>query len=231
MDNSIVDKIKKLLEITQANGATEAEEAAALEKANILMEKYQVERWQLKSKSKNVQKSFVCPERVTAEVGGLLREIGDFFAVLSLVKKSTNEFIYYGAVEQVELALEMAKRALHDAEINHGKYCLTDEYRAERRFYTRRQLKVSFINGFYYKVAIRLQELTEQRRQSIKSQTGTDLIVLNNETLSNDYEKDFECELGETKGRKSRTEISNKAFVEGVNKGETFRIVDELSED
>jgi hypothetical protein len=36
---NIIEKIKKLLEINRANGATEAEEAAAMERANALMTK------------------------------------------------------------------------------------------------------------------------------------------------------------------------------------------------
>lgn len=229
MENNIVDKIKKLLEITQANGATAAEEQAALEKANILMEKYQIERWQLKKKSKNVQKSFTSDEKFTDEVNNVMLSISEFFGVIALKGTYNNSFTFYGPEEQAELALDMAKRAFYEAEINHGNFCLTDKYRQERRSFTRRQIKISFIQGFYIKVYRRLQELIEQRRQSMKSSTGTDLIVLNSETLSNEYEQDFNRKLKEAKTRNSKTELSTSALKEGYEKGDTFRILDEIN--
>ena len=49
---TIIEKIKKLLEINRANGATEAEEAAAMERANALMTKYQIEMYQVRGNIK-----------------------------------------------------------------------------------------------------------------------------------------------------------------------------------
>lgn len=54
--SDIIEKIKKLLEINRANGATEAEEMAALDRANILMTKYQIEEHLLRSSIKTKNK-------------------------------------------------------------------------------------------------------------------------------------------------------------------------------
>ena len=56
--SKIIEQVKKLLEVNQSNGATESEEKIALEKANMLIEKYQIEKYQLKSKSSNTHEYF-----------------------------------------------------------------------------------------------------------------------------------------------------------------------------
>lgn len=229
MKNDIADKIRKLLDITVANGATEAEEAAAMEKANILMEKYQIERWQLKSKSKNVAKSFTSAEQFTNQVHNLILEIANFFGVIALKGRYNNTFTFYGPEEQAALAVEMAERAFREADINHSSFCLTDEYRDERRRYTRRQIKKSFVQGFYIRLEKRLENLINSRRENLKSQTGTDLVVLNSENLTADYEKNLDYKLKEAKTKNSKTEISLGALKSGYEKGDTFRILDELN--
>ena len=74
--SDIIEKIKKLLEINRSNGATEAEEAAAMERANVLMTKYQIEEFQLQGsiKSKNTEK-----EEISLCRGRVLRGIVALF--------------------------------------------------------------------------------------------------------------------------------------------------------
>ena len=109
--SDIIEKIKKLLEINRANGATEAEEAAAMERANVLMTKYQIEEFQLSGtiKTKNMKSSDILDDKSFA-FSQFRCAVGEFFGVLSLFSNTTYGF--YGAQDNVQLAKEMTKRSV-----------------------------------------------------------------------------------------------------------------------
>jgi hypothetical protein len=57
--SKIIEQVKKLLEVNQSNGATEAEEKIALEKANMLIEKYQLKiHMNISHQKRNIH--FIC---------------------------------------------------------------------------------------------------------------------------------------------------------------------------
>ena len=113
--SDIIEKIKKLLEINRSNGATEAEEAAAMERANILMTKYQIEEFQLQGsiKSKNTEKEEVLTDS-SFSFSQFRCAVAEFFGVLSLYSSTTYSF--YGASDNVDLALTMVKRGVLNTE-------------------------------------------------------------------------------------------------------------------
>lgn len=78
--SKIIEQVKKLLEVNQSNGATEAEEKIALEKANMLIEKYQIEKYQLKSKSSNIHEYFTPKKKYPFYLfSGVINLIAEYF--------------------------------------------------------------------------------------------------------------------------------------------------------
>lgn len=82
--SKIIEQVKKLLEVNQSNGATEAEEKIALEKANMLIEKYQIEKYQLKSKSSNTHEYFVPKKKYPLYLfNGVINLIAEYFGCIA----------------------------------------------------------------------------------------------------------------------------------------------------
>ena len=227
--SDIIEKIKKLLEINRSNGATEAEEAAAMERANVLMTKYQIEEFQLQVsiKSKNTEKE----EKLTDSSFSFSQfrcAVAEFFGVLSLYSSTTYSF--YGASDNVDLALTMVKRGVASLSLCYVDYICSDEYRKNRRNASRLDVRKSFADGFYIKIAKRLEDLVEQRKAETKKATGTDLVVLNAENLENAFNEDFNTTLKTGRARRPRN-FDPASFVAGTQKGEEFRILDEVEND
>ena len=225
--SDIIEKIKKLLEINRANGATEAEEAAAMERASVLMTKYQIEEFQLSGtiKTKNMKSSDILDDKSFA-FSQFRCAVGEFFGVLSLFSNTTYGF--YGAQDNVQLAKEMTKRSIASLSLAFTEYLCSDEYRKNRKQSGRKEVKNSFHDGFYIKIAARLEKLVDDRAAATKKATGTDLVVLNEENLGNAYADDFGYKLKTGRTRKQR-ETDPHAFFAGMEKGDEFRILDEVS--
>lgn len=91
--SKIIEQVKKLLEVNQSNGATESEEKIALEKANMLIEKYQIEKYQLKRKSSNTH---------------------EYFVLKTWDRKGTQEQCFYGFLEEFGEITGKLKKAHRD---------------------------------------------------------------------------------------------------------------------
>ena len=225
--SNIIEKIKKLLEINRANGATEAEEAAAMERANVLMTKYQIEEFQLSGtiKTKNMKSSDILDDKSFA-FSQFRCAVAEFFGVLSLYSSTTYSF--YGAADNVDLALTMVKRGAASLSLGYTDYICSDEYRQNRRNASRLDVRKSFADGFYIKIAKRLEDLVEQRKTETKKATGTDLVVLSTENLENQFNEDFNTTLKTGRARRPRN-FDPASFMAGTQKGKEFRILDEVT--
>lgn len=107
--SKIIEQVKKLLEVNQSNSATEAEEKIALEKANMLIEKYQIEKYQLKSKSSNTHGYFTPKKKYPIYLfNGAISLIAEYFGCIAFTQGK--KIIVFGDGEFVNLAIDMAKR-------------------------------------------------------------------------------------------------------------------------
>lgn len=224
----IIEKIKKLLEINRSNGATEAEEIAAMERANVLMTKHQIEEHLLRGSIKTKNKE-VCQKSDDSSVAfsNLRAAVADFFGVLSLYTKS--DYSYYGEPEQVELAHEMTRRAASSLSLCYTNYICTEEYRENRRKANRNNIRLSFRDGFYERIASRLIKLVDERAKETAQATGTNLVVLTSKNLENTFEKDFNTKIKVGRARKER-DYDGAAFLAGVVEGAKFRILKEVKD-
>lgn len=221
---TIIEKIKKLLEINRANGATEAEEAAAMERANALMTKYQIEKHQLRGgiKTKNIKIRYPVLEWTHSFEQFHVR-IGEFFGVLALHTKC--DMSYYGNKDQTEMAMQTAKRAILSQDMGYTKYLCSDEYRIHRRSQNRRIIKISFHEGFFDRLNARLDKMIEDRQAETIKATGTNLVVLTDENLRNEFTSDTGINLRVVKGRQAK-EVDRAAYQAGDKKGNEFVIVE-----
>lgn len=225
--SKIIEQVKKLLEVNQSNGATEAEEKIAFEKTNMLIEKYQIEKYQLKSKSKNTHQNFVSKKKYPRLFNGVVSLIADYFGCIAFTKG--NNMIIFGDDEFVGLTLDMAKRFEFEMESEVNKFKCSANYRTRKCLGTNSLVMTnSFRSGYCSRVAERLYSLIETRQQNCQKSTGTDLVVLNRENLKEDFMKDF----GVDKIYKSKSKLSNNIDAEatrsGLIAGDNFRISDEL---
>ncbi len=227
--DDIIDKIKKLLEINRANGATEAEEMAALERANVLMTKYQIEKYQLKGniKTKNIEQNEPLDDK-TFEFEQFCLRVGEFFGVLPLHSKI--HYSFYGNTEQVKMAIQMTKRALTSQALGFTNYLCSDEYRAHRRTADRRIIKNSFHDGFFERLYMRLDKLIDERAAATAKATGTNLVVLDAENLLNDFAADLGYTPKTGKAKHPR-EYDYNAYKAGHLKGKEFTLLEEVTDD
>ncbi len=224
--SDIIEKIKKLLEINRANGATEAEEMAALARVNALMTKYQIEKHLLNSsaKSKNLKKEVFITD-ISRAFSDFRCSVADFFGVLAL--ENTVKYSFYGAEEYVNLACDMTIRANTALALNFTDYVCSDKYRQNRQTISRSAIRTSFHDGFYYRLSERLEELIKERERDTLKATGTNLVVLNDENLKNSYNDDFGIKLETAKAKRIRT-VDVAAYRAGTAKAEEFRILQEV---
>ena len=225
--SDIIEKIKKLLEINRANGATEAEEMAALDRANILMTKYQIEehllRSSIKTKNKKIEAYIIDNSRTFSD---LRCSVADFFGVLAL--ESNLKYSFYGAEEQVNLAHDMIDRATTALSLCFTNYICSDEYRCNRRITSRNEVRASFRDGFYSRISDRLDKLVKEREVDTTKATGTNLVVLNDQNLKNSYNEDFGVKLETAKQKRIRS-VDAMAYSAGTREAEKFRILQEIN--
>lgn len=225
--SDIVEKIKKLLEISRANGATEAEEAAALDRANVLMTKYQIEEHLLRGsiKTKNKQERQKNDDHSVA-FSQLRCAIAEFFGVLSLY--SSSYYSYYGSSDQVDLAHNMTLRAMASLSLCYTDYICSEEYRKNRRTSGRNDVRLSFRDGFFDRITAKLERLVDERAKETSAATGTNLVVLNSKNLENSFNEDFGGKLKTGRARKGR-KTDAMAYSSGMKEGEKFRILNEVN--
>lgn len=221
---NIIEKIKKLLEINRANGATEAEEAAAMERANALMTKYQIEMHQVRGsiKTKNVHIRQPFTDWTYAFEQFHIRN-GEFFGVLAL--HGRDNFSYYGNQDQAELAMETTKRAMTSQEMGYTQYLCSDEYRRNRRTTNRTVIRKSFHEGFFDRLNVKYDKMIDDRQAETIKATGTNLVVLTEENLRNEFESDTGYVIRTANNCKAK-EVDRSAYQAGDNKGKEFVIVE-----
>lgn len=226
--SKIIEQVKKLLEVNKSNGATEAEEKIALGKANMLIEKYQIEKYQLKSKSSNIHEYFTPKKKYPLYLfNGVINLIAEYFGCIAFAQGK--KIIVFGDDEFVSLAIDMAKRFEFEMEIEVQIFKHSANYFASKRLGTNSLVMTnSFRNGYCSKVIERLFGFIEARQQNCQKSAGTDLVVLNRENLKEDFMKDFGVEKIYKSKRKLSNNIDAEATRSGLAAGDNFRISEEL---
>ena len=135
------------------------------------------------------------------------------------------DFSYYGNQDQAELAMQTAKRAMTSQEMGYTQYLCSDEYRRNRRTTNRTIIRKSFHEGFFDRLNVRYDKMIDEREAAMIHATGTNLVVLTDENLRNEFTSDTGINLRVVKGLQAK-EVDRAAYQAGDNKGKEFVIIE-----
>lgn len=217
---SIIHKINALLNKTVENGASEAEAETALAMAQNLMAKHMIESSQLAEHAKDKKcKKVTAPIFKTAyDTTGLNGNIASAFDCKCWWNSYHKEIYFFGFGDDAKLAAYFYNY-LNNVIVNEAeKYKKSDEFMEEKSFgYHGKTLLSSFRKGMIRRLLERLSELKAERSSNIIKTTGTDLVIVKESQVEEEYEN-----LG-LKLRTKRTNLTphnSTSFLSGVNKAD-----------
>lgn len=170
----VIRKVKALTSKTVENGATEAEMLLAISKANQLMQQYFI-------KSHDLQDT---PEQCVLKEVELVKTHYKFSAFYYDLAKLFDCEHYYTRTKIAFFGLEhdvmtceylyylIVRTALREKDL----YLQTKAYKDLRSFYSPKTLANSFLKGFIFSVADRMQEMFEEKNKSIPDEYAIQLF-------------------------------------------------------
>lgn len=166
-NNNIKHKIKALLSKTTDNGATEAEMESALKKANELMIQYFISEHDIKeegNKTKCVSKKFkIVKSGYTMRL--FLYELSQLFDCEHYYTK--DDIYFFGYEQDVDMCgyfyYVIINSCLYEKEL----YKKSVEYNILSTAYNGKTICNSFIKGFIDKVALKLEELYNDKNKTL----------------------------------------------------------------
>lgn len=187
----IIERIQKLLEVTEVAGATPEEAASAAAMAAKLMQKYHVKvtRKKFEEESKVTSYTFRCDIRQTwrcldeykvtqvLAVNGLAKLTGcSFFSVTGKINKMG---VVYGLQEDIDLFMELLEKV--------GKHVMTSmkEHCNGNKEFEPRKLRRSFVIGYGIGFQNKINEILA-KDDEVKFSDGTGLVVVK-DRMVNEY--------------------------------------------
>ena len=235
MTNSLLSKIRALLNKTVENGCTEAEAYMAAKKAAEMMDQHGFQNADLEIKEAITKNTYFAPGRQLGDVGKVVVSIANYcdvkvwFARALKNSGGQTKIIFFGRESDVEVA----------------KYLtgfLSSAFETEWRFYFSfikntdnhtmhgRAISASFISGMTKRVSFRLQQMKAERNKSYdvtSGKTGHDLVLVKNADVENAY-KALQIKL--RKGSSAQTRVSNtNALYAGIDAGNRINITSGIS--
>ena len=211
---SIVEKIRKLLELSQSSNPHEA--ALALEKANKLMEEHQIAMNDLKIVSQVTHSGL---ETITAQhfiwAKGLAYSCAKLFDCTTISYSGECAIRFIGEPENILCANQLFNHLFEAWKTMCNIDYVIDKPR-DRKLYRK-----SHGIGFSSMIWQRVQELTEKRHNNIVKATGTDLVVVSDAKLSEYIQSNFKTH--KPKARSLTT--SSSGFSKGSEAGKKVNLV------
>ncbi len=217
---SIKRRIRALLEKREENGATREEAAAALAKASELMAEYMIEKDQLGGGDKRPREFIEKPVRLLTfkfSATNLLTPICKLFNCESYFYDKIFKAVFFGEKQNVELAayfMDVLQRALFNETQAFRK---TAEYKDASRAYGSHAAQRDFQYGFVVGVMRNVERLVNENAERVRSATGKDLVVVENEDLKAAF-RAANPELKEKRSRRVNL-MSNDALQAGIEAG------------
>ena len=213
---TIINKIRKLLALSQSNNQHEAEMAAA--KASALMEEYQIELSEMKVIDSDIQKDIFYTRRAKwcFMLAAGCAELFDSRALYSA--NDATMVVFVGTRTNLDAAkmmyeyLMISWDRISDFDFSIAKFNgLSTHGKA---------FKAAHGLGFAKSIRYRANQLADERKGKVSahSSNGTALIVMNDQKL-NEYMAGF----GPGKTRKYTTK-SNVGYTAGVNAGKNIHL-------
>lgn len=216
-------KIRALLAKTTDNGATEAEMMEAMQKASELMEKYYIDPNDLNDPFLGERCIFmVTPLHVSQyDTKQFLPFLARLFDCEYYYNKHKKELTFFGFENDAELAVFFYNTVIRALTSEFAKYQQSYEFRREQRYFPTKTVKNSFIKGFIYRVAEKLNDLYKRRQAERTKERG--LILREKSQKVKDAFLAEDINVRTTRARVPS--VVNDIFDQGRAAGDAFNVV------
>lgn len=213
-DEKIIDKIRKLLAMSKSSNPHEA--AVALQKANKLMEEYQIKNIDLIPEQDVTHSDF---EEITGQhflwAKTLAFACAKLFDCTTINYSDLKSFRFIGNEQNIICANQLF---WHLFKAWKGM-CNTDyknDKPSDRKLYRK-----SHGMGYAEVIYSRVKELTENRHENIVKSTGKDLVVVTDAKLNDYMEANFKTYTPKSKA----ITTSNSGYSQGMTAGKKVNLV------
>lgn len=184
--DKVKQKIIKLLAVTTSNGASLSEAMNAMDKASHLMAFYQINITELQIRSTRCVHKTIDIKRY----GNSIVLDSAFFYIKNLfdviVWIDGDNYALYGFPEDVELAIHYKK--FIDAALDRALVKAKSDPGWALNSHSTRTKTVSFMKGFEQAIIGKLKEFIKDKKEPV---TGSQLVVLKDETIKASFSTDF----------------------------------------
>ena len=182
-------KINALLAKNVENGATEAEAAIALEKAQELMTKYMIAQSELDIKNTKCVKLEVPIYPSNYNLYFVHKPIAELFdcMVWMVGKNKEKRAIYFGFEEDTQLASYFYNYLCRMMVTEAAEYKKTDQYKRLAAKSHGRTVIADFIQGLQLRLIERIDEQIAQKRKTVKESTSKDLVVVKTNVVNEEF--------------------------------------------
>lgn len=220
-------KIKALLAKTTANGATESEALAALNKAQQLMLDYLISENELRDPYLN--------EKCIAQTIPRVKSGYDLTVFLGALSRlfdceyfySARQVTFFGFKEDTELCAYFYDFIIKACLSAKAKYVQSEAYLRAARCYHGRTLVASFICGFLSGICAKMEDMYECRKNNLPHETGLMVIEKNKKVETQFAAAGYNPRLVKKNGDGRYTAM---AYLDGVDEGKRTPITQAMTE-
>jgi hypothetical protein len=194
--DKILEKIRALMLKTVENGASESEAVAAAQKVTELLEKYNLMMSEVEiDESECAQIAFTVGRGKAHPVSHLAGSIADLTGTKAVIMSYRNphrkDMVFFGFEKDIEVAHYISELIYNAMESEFKAFKKTEVYKySQGHGKSKRQ---SFMMGMVIRLIQRMYEMCERREQEraqrAQQATGTDLIVLKNQVVDEEFAK------------------------------------------
>lgn len=193
-----IRKINAMRKMTKENGASEQEALAALSMANKLLEEYNLSLNELDlDESQCKWYEYPLPHKKkhpSIHVAGAIGTLTGTKVLLSEASNGKQYIQFFGMIGDITVAgymIDIVYKAMEsEYKIFFKDYKKTFEYKNRKRFHVK-AIKDSFQTGMAYRLVIRINQMVAENQKKAEQATGTSLVVLKDQLVTDEFAKQF----------------------------------------
>lgn len=228
--NKIKKKIHALLEKTVENGATKAEMESAISKANELMMEFYITLSEVKDDPYINEKciSVTIPLRNTGyDLKAFYYDLGKLFDCIHYFNSKRKTITFFGYEEDVELCCYFYELITKSCMKERELFIKSEKYKELKKWVHWRSVVSSFIKGYIYEVAMKLQKKYKERESKFANTEFGLILYDKNKKVNEQFEK-LNITLNGVTSNQERKSLA--AYNEGAEKGESLELVQGIRE-
>ena len=225
MDNKekIKLKIRALLAKTTDNGATEAEMMEAMAKASELMQKYYIDSNDLNDPFLGercvFQKTALLSSQYDTKI--FIPHLAKLFDCEYFFNRYTKELTFFGFENDAELCVYFYKTVINTLLKEVSVFESSREFQYQKRYSATKTIKNSFIKGFVFRVAQKLNDMFKSRQAERTKERG--LVLREKSKKVKDAFADENLNVQTI--RQPKVTVEKRSFEAGQEAGDNFSIV------